>query len=457
MGSVNRVGSSSAAPRSVARQAVNRFVVLSFATLMILGVATVLISRHIAREESLRDARTRSEAIARSIAAPLVNAAVRDQDPEAMQDLGFAMLNRIRFGSVSHIVLWDSEGRVLWAEDPQVVGERFALPPELREVAEGGGTVLEQAGRREPHPGRDENEDDLLEIYVSAVDADGEPFLFEAYLPPHRIDQDFRAVLLALLPMSLLMLLLLQLATLPLAVSLARRIDRANAHRSSILKRSVESWHEERRQLAQELHDGVVQDLAGMSYALSGVIGQLPEGDTAEPARASGRVMNEILVRSITALRAIIVDLAPAEIEGPAVAAVLTSLCRHTSALGLDVTLTVDPDLDVGQTAGGLIYRVVREGLRNVGRHAGATAVLVVVGRRGDLVEIIVSDDGQGLSSAPVETGHVGLRLLGQMVQDLGGTLTLSSDPQGGASLRVMVPAWFPDLDERLQTSGLSQ
>lgn len=438
----------SAEPRSVVRLAVTRFVILSSATLLILGLVTVVVSRYIAREEALRDARVRTEAIARSVAAPLVTSAVRSPAPEALRDLNSAMRNRIRYSSVSHIVLWDVEGRILWAEDSLAVGDQFDLTAELHELALSGGSLLVEPGEREPHPGRNKDEDELLEIYVGAVDADGEPFLFEAYLEPDRIDQDYRAVIVALLPMSLLMLLLLQLATLPLALSLARRIDLANVRRSDILKRSLESWHEERHVLAQELHDGVIQDLAGMSYALPAVIEQLPEGAAADPARATGQVINDTLVRSLTALRAMMLDLAPAGVDRAGLAVALSSLCKHMAAEGLDITLDLDADLDVGETAGGLIYRVVREGMRNAHKHARATAVLVSVRRRGDQVEILVSDDGRGLKSATVERGHVGLRLLGHAVRDLGGTIALSDDPRGGASLRVVVPAWLPDLDE---------
>ncbi len=430
------------------RSAVIRFVIQISVTLLFLGVGTALVSRYIAKDEALRDARARSEAIARSVAAPLVTSAVRNREPDAMRALDAAMRNRIRYGSVSHILLWDTSGRILWAEDSTVVGEQFDFPSELREVAQSGGTLLEQPGERASHPGRNGDEKELLEVYVSAVDADGEPFLFEAYLKPDRIDEDYRAVLVALLPISLLLLLLPQLATLPLALSLARRIDRASAHRSAILKRSLESWHEERHLLAQELHDGVIQDLAGMSYALHAVVDQLPEDGTADSARAAGHRMNEMLVRSLASLRGMMLDLAPATVRDLDLLTVLKSLCQHMSSLGHDVTFTADPALDVGETAGGLIYRVVREGLRNVHKHAEARTVLVSVGRHGDMVEIVIHDDGRGVSSAPGAQGHVGLRLLGHTVRDVGGTVALENDPRGGASLRVVLPARLPDVDD---------
>ncbi|MDO1767714.1 hypothetical protein Q2354_27785, partial [Escherichia coli] len=77
---------------------------------------------------------------------------------------------------------------------------------------------------------------------VGTVDTDGVPFLFEAYIPPERVDQDYRAIFHDLLPITLGMLVLLQVATLPLAISLARRIDRAAAHRSLLLRSSLQSW-----------------------------------------------------------------------------------------------------------------------------------------------------------------------------------------------------------------------
>jgi signal transduction histidine kinase len=437
----------SATRRSVVRLALTRFALLTFATLLILGAATALMGRHIAHGEAVRDARARSEGIARNVAAPIVDQSVRHRDPDAMRTLRSAMEARLRNGSVIHIVLWDTDGRILWAQDPGLVGVRFALTRELEDLALTGGSLLGDPGDREGHPGRAEEEDELLEVYVGARDADGVPFLFEAYVPPERLDQDYRAIVRELLPMSLGMLLLLQLSTLPFAVSLARRIDRTNAHRSTILKRSLQSWHEERRGLAQDLHDGVIQDLSAMSYALPAVIEQLRDGPAAEAARTYGRRMNLILERDLVALRSMVVGLAPAELDGAGLVAALQSLARQAGDAGLQVSLTVDPELRLGETAGGLVYRVVREGLRNVDKHAGATAVEVEVSRRGEMVEILVSDDGRGLPHEAPGEKHHGIWLLGRLAQDLGGTLSIDAAPQGGAALRVTIPVELPDLD----------
>lgn len=450
MGTSSRRKPVSAAPVSVVRVALVRFVLLSFVTLVALGAVTVLASRRIAAEEALRHSRVRAEAIAASIAAPLVDSRVRVGEREAMEVLDKAMRDRIRYGSVSHIVLWDVEGRILWAEDGSAVGDVYPLSPRQRAITRDGGTVIqdEESDDREPHPGRDAGEDHLHEIYVGAVDADGVPFLFEAYLPQERLDEDYRAIIAHLMPISLGMLLLLQLANLPLALSLARRIDRSNAHRRAILQRSLSSWHEERRGLAQSLHDGVIQDLSAMSYALPAVVDQLPEGDQTKEARAVGERMSDILVRSLAALRATTLDLAPAQLDGSGIVTALESLRDQSVGRGLGVTLDVAPDLDLGETSSGLVYRVVREGLRNVEKHARARSAIVSVRRRDDQVEVVLSDDGQGLPAEPTDEGHLGLRLHAQLVRDVGGTLTVSTNAQGGVTLRAVVPARLPDLDD---------
>lgn len=424
-----------------------RFSWISLATLLVLSVATVVVSRQIAKHEAVRDARTRSESVARSIAAPIVNAAVRERDPAAMLVLKRAMDARIKYGSVTHIVLWDTKGNILWAEDPSVVGMHVPLSEELNDLVADGGTIELTPQDRPRHPGRSDEDGELLEIYVAATDADGVPFLFETYISPGKVDQDYRAILGQLLPVSLGVILLLLLSTVPSALSLARRVDRLNAQRSNILRRSLQSWHEERRRLAQDLHDGVIQDLSAMSYALPALIDRLPDDPAAAEARKHGVAMNGLLQRDLTILRTMVLDLAPAELDGPGLVVALESLGRQADDLGLDVSLGMDHDLELGETTGGLIYRVVREGLRNVAKHAGATAVVVEVRRLDDRVEVRVDDDGRGLSSTTAPEGHDGLRLLGQLVQELGGTLSLDGRPHGGASLRVVVPRRLPDLD----------
>jgi len=98
------------------------------------------------------------------------------------------------------------------------------------------------------------------------------------------------------------------------------------------------------------------------------------------------------------------------------------------------------PDLSIPMDTARLAYRVVREGLRNITRHAEATEGTVQVRRESELMIISVSDNGRGVLDTAVAEGHLGLRLLEDTVGDLGGQMTLRSSPSGGAVLEASFP-----------------
>jgi signal transduction histidine kinase len=96
----------------------------------------------------------------------------------------------------------------------------------------------------------------------------------------------------------------------------------------------------------------------------------------------------------------------------------------------------LDPDI------ARIAYRVTREGLRNVVKHAGASTARVTIrpgeGRR---VDVRVSDDGQGLPPGPSDGDrHMGLDLLAATVREAGGDLVVETAPGGGVVLAASLP-----------------
>jgi signal transduction histidine kinase len=363
-----------------------------------------------------------------------------------------AIANDLTGQTVEHIVVWGQDGRILWSDEPDEIGRRYAFPEGVQEIADSGKSFkVFQPGEREesvPHPGEDRIGKNVVEVYVGAKGADGEPFVFEGHAPIDGLDERAAAIFKNLLPVSLGGLLLLQLANVPLALSLARRVDRSTDHRSQILSRSLLSWHDERRRLAQDLHDGVIQDLSAMSYALPAVLAQLPDTPEADAARSIGERMTEALTQDLRALRSVLIDLVPADLDGNGLEAALEALAQRSMDRGLQVDVSVVPDLGIGSTVAGLVYRVAREGLRNAEKHAEARTASVQVDRSGDHVEILVTDDGRGVQDKAAANGHVGLHLLEQLVADVGGSLSLSNGSSQGAQLRGRIPAVLPDLDD---------
>ena len=96
-------------------------------------------------------------------------------------------------------------------------------------------------------------------------------------------------------------------------------------------------------------------------------------------------------------------------------------------------------DVDLGRDTCVLLYRVVREAVRNAVKHAHATAIQVTLRVEDDSIAVEVADDGVGFVGAAPE-GHFGLRLLADTVRDAGGELTIDSSPGAGVRLRVRLP-----------------
>lgn len=433
------------AQRTLVRTYVAQFAVLSVVALLVLSAATYFASRRIAENEALREAETRAVAIAHNIASPLVSDKVRSGDERATRDMGRVLTALLNGKVLRHIKVWDDRGRVVWSDEVGLVGDTYPLPRQVEKLFGSDRTVVEISGHDRGENRYEADEEELLEVYAGARDADGEPFVLETYTSSERMNDSRRTVLRQLLPLSLGVLLVFELAVLALAYSLAGRAERVRAHRVELLDRSMRSWHVERRRLAHDLHDGVVQDLAAVSYALPSVAERLPGGADGERARATLDRMESVLQEDLTALRAMVADLFPADLSGNGLARVLEEFVPRLTRLGLDVDTRVPPDLDLSAEVAGLAYRVIREGLRNVERHAHATHVEIDVSRTDRSLRIRVIDDGQGLHDPaeprePVEPGHAGLRLLSELLEDIGGRLEILSRAAGGVVLQAEIP-----------------
>jgi signal transduction histidine kinase len=422
---------------SVIRRSVGRFAALSMLALLILGVGIVLVSRDIAEDEARRDAQSRASGLANGVAAPLVDQSVRAHEPGASATLTLVMSNRIAEGSVRHVILWAADGTVIWSDRASLVGTRFRQRSDVRALFGTHRSTAELSDLEEPENMGQDSEAPLLEVYVGTFDADGNPFVFESYTSPARIDRDRVEVLRRLIPLGFGILVVFEAAVLALAYFLARNMDRALRHRDEIIGRAVSSWQLERRRVAQDLHDGVIQNLAAVSYALPSVVDRLPE--SAAEARKTGDRLGVLLRENLVALRGMVTDLVPADLSGEGLREAITALFERVP--GVEIELELDGDLELEAEVGALVYRVVREALRNVARHAVADHAWIHVQRLDDAVLVQVSDDGRGLDVGPDPlVPHSGIKLLGEFLHDLGGQLTLEERGGGGALVVGRIP-----------------
>jgi two-component system NarL family sensor kinase len=277
----------------------------------------------------------------------------------------------------------------------------------------------------------------LVEVYERLTTPSGVPVLFEANHRYEGITEESRRTWTRFAPSLLGALVLLALLQLPIAVALARRLRRAQRQRETLLRRVIEATDTERRRIAGDLHDGVVQDLAGVASALGAVVRAGGAVNVAEVDGAAWRIRH-----AVRSLRSLLVEIYPPNLYAEGLEAALSDLLARLSPRGIEAELRVEVPVEVlAREQMELLYRVAREGVRNVVVHADAGRVVVTVGRAGDVLVMTVADDGRGLPGpVPGRPGHLGLRSLGDMTKALGAVLELESVPGRGTVLRLEVP-----------------
>lgn len=427
------------------RAALTRFVVLSLLALVLLTGTTLVLGERIARAKALEDARIQAMGIANRLAAPLVDARVRAGEPGASDQLDTVMANRMRDGSVRHVKIWDVDGRLIWTDQTRLLGRTFELSEDVEELFGTRGATAELSELEREENVAEQAEGELLEVYAGAFDADGEPLVFEAYLSTERMEENARTIVLAFVPLIVGALVLLLLVVLPLAVSLSRRVQRAQAERANLMRHAALASELERRRIAEDLHHGVVQDLAGLVYTLPTLERHLQPGGDLTAARGLLERTTDLVQRNVLALRSLMTDIYPPDLEGEGLARAVEQLV-HTEAAAaparLRAEIDVQPDLDLPADAAQLAYRVVREGVRNVVKHADAGLLRVEVGCDASWVRVRVLDDGRGPGEHPGRSpeGHLGLRLLTDTVRDVGGAVEVRAARPRGTELRARFP-----------------
>ena len=427
---------SKGAPSAV-RSALVRFAIGTLVALLAIGIGTLLVAKNLAERGALREAGTRGSALARVVAGPLVNADVRRGDTRRLAVLNEALRARLREGGVVHMKVWDQQGRVLWSDERALRGRQFRLEPAVQQLFGTTGIVANVSQLDEDENELETEHGPLLEVYAGTSDADGAPLVFESYWSEELVNADRKAIMDRLALVSLGALALFALAVFPLALSLGRRVDHGQADQNKMLRHAISAADLERRRIAQDLHDGVVQDLAGLAFALPSVRAQLPESATADPARRIIDELKAVVQRDIAGLRSMLTETYPPGLEEDGLVAAVDALAKRAEASGVKVTVDVDGVAGERLDDIRLVYRVVREGLRNVVRHARASSATVHAARRGGQVVIVVTDNGRGAGDAVIEAGHLGLRVLADLLHDVGGSLELLPRPGGGTILQA--------------------
>ncbi len=217
------------------------------------------------------------------------------------------------------------------------------------------------------------------------------------------------------------------------------RIEEAENNLRRLSRRLVQAQELERKSLSRELHDEVGQMLTALGIELGNLHSVKSTDEEAFRARVDDA--KRLTTVAVRAIRDLAMGLRPSMLDdlglGPALEWQGREFSRHT---GVPAVVTVEGTLDdLPEAHRTCIYRVVQEALTNCAKHAKATNVLVSVLGGGEFVEAVVRDDGVGFDSAS-RAGGLGLLGIEERVQELDGTLRITSQLGQGTTLCVHIP-----------------
>ena len=222
-------------------------------------------------------------------------------------------------------------------------------------------------------------------------------------------------------------------------------LDQLNQALLDAQRRLLSEREQERKHLARELHDQMIQDLLSINYELEGMESE----QTEQPALAQDLSEVRLSIRELVDnLRRICSDLRPPTIDSLGVGAALQSYSRDWSIrTGIKISLDMGPNLGRLPEATELsIFRIVQEGLNNIWRHADATSAQITLQHTSPRTLMIsIGDNGKGFSEeidllSLTRNGHYGLLGISERVALLGGKMFLKRRPDGGSLLQIEIP-----------------
>jgi signal transduction histidine kinase len=244
-----------------------------------------------------------------------------------------------------------------------------------------------------------------------------------------------------------------------------KALDSANLALQDAQRRLLTEREQERKHLARELHDQMIQDLLSLNYDLEEMEakaeGMLPalQMDLAE--------MRQNIRGMVEDLRRICGNLRPPTIDSLGLGAALKSYLHDWGhRTGIEMKLEIDENFGRLPEAIELsIFRIIQEGVNNIWKHADASRAEVILNHTSPRMLLVsIADDGVGLQESfdlgkLSDAGHFGLLGLSERVALLGGRLQFRNLPNGGLLINAEIPhpRVIPQEQEYGQVDGLAQ
>ena len=310
------------------RRVVIRLVAGIVVVLVAVTIGGSLAARRLAEREAVNDSAAIANVLAETVVQPALTDGLLAGDESAQETFDELVRDRVLGNDVVRVKIWGPDGKVLYADQPELIGRTFPLDAEEREVLGEPRTVAEisDLDRAENALDRDIG-NKLVEVYRPVWTESGQEALFEIYTPYEQVSQRTGQLWRGFAGVTLSSLLLFVVLLAPLVWHLISRARRDQRQRELLLQRAVDASDAERRRIAATLHDGPVQDLAASSFVIAGATANaesMGRHGLAEELRGVAGTVRA----SIRALRTLLVDIYPPSLAQAGLAVALPDLAQ---------------------------------------------------------------------------------------------------------------------------------
>jgi signal transduction histidine kinase len=422
-------------------RAVAMFALSGVFALVVVGVTGGFVLRGLGRDQATREAERIAVVTGQDLLEPRLTDGILTGDSRSLlrlENVVFAVLN----DPIVRVKIWDTDGRILYSDVPELIDSTYPLDADADATVRSRTVSVCPIDVSLPQNRFERGIGELLQVTIPLQTPDGSPVLFQAFLRSESVLTDAHALWRSFAPVLGIALVALALLQIPIAYRLARRVTSAQREHEQLLTRAIESGDLERRRLAADLHDGAIQEFAGLATTLDARAEMLKPHD---PTTAGTfRDAAEQTRSGIRALRSTVVSAYPPSLGEAGLRSAITDLIAPVREGGIRCFIDIADPLELPPATEALLFRVAQESIRNVVTHSQAEEAYIQVLRKATTVDIEIRDDGIGLSEEERQRaesqGHLGLSLLRDLVRDARGTLHIESEPGVGTTIRVEVP-----------------
>jgi two-component system CheB/CheR fusion protein len=209
--------------------------------------------------------------------------------------------------------------------------------------------------------------------------------------------------------------------------------------RKRLEREIIEIASRERRRQSSDLHDGLGQELTGISLMLRSLAKRL--GATAAQAPPELDEIIGLVNHAIQSARTMALGLSPVMRANGGLQSALTTLAawaRTNYHIDVRLRLATPAALEIDETAATHLYLIAQEAINNSVKHGRARTVNIALRANDRILSLTVADDGVGIDANPVRTTGMGLSIMEYRAGMIGGSLRILQPKQGGTRVRCV-------------------